>query len=123
MQTIYLENKGKDGFVLKQLPIEAQYSPVYAIATADVNDDGKMDMILAGNNSYTRIKFGRYKANHGVVLLGDGKNNFTYLPQNKSGLNVRGDVRSMQIIQSKNNSKIIFGVNDDSVKVAILNHN
>ena len=117
MQTIYLENKGKDSFVLKQLPIEAQYAPVYAIATADVNHDGKMDIVLAGNNSYTRIKFGRYKANHGIVLLGDGKNNFTYLSQNKSGLNLRGDIRSMQVIQSKNNLQLIFGVNDDSVKI------
>jgi enediyne biosynthesis protein E4 len=94
--------------------------PVYAIATADINHDGKMDMVLAGNNSFTRIKFGRYKANNGVVLLVDGKNNFTYLPQNKSGLNVRGDVRSMQIIQSKNNMQLIFGVNDDSVKITTL---
>ncbi len=115
MQSIYLENEG-NGFVVKPLPIEAQYSPVYAIGVADVNHDGNADMILAGNNSWTRIKFGRYRANHGVLLLGDGKGNFTYVPQFKSGLNVRDDIRSMQVIHSKNNLKIIFGANDSFVE-------
>lgn len=76
MQTVYLENKGKDGFVLKQLPIEAQYGPVYTIAVADVNHDGKEDVILAGNNAWTRIKFGRYRANHGILLLGGREREF-----------------------------------------------
>ena len=60
METVYLENKGKKGFTLKKLPVEAQYAPVYAITATDVNHDGKTDLILAGNNSWTRIKFGRY---------------------------------------------------------------
>ena len=122
MQTVYLENKGKNGFILKPLPVEAQYAPVYAIITTDINNDGKKDLILAGNNSWTRIKFGRYSANHGMVFLNDGKNNFTYLPQNKSGLNVRGDVKSMQIIGSGKNRQLIFGINDDSVKTYRLNY-
>ncbi|MEO6218791.1 MAG: VCBS repeat-containing protein, partial [Ginsengibacter sp.] len=116
MQTVYLENKGKDGFVLRQLPIEAQYSPVNAIAVADINHDGKNDLILAGNNSWTRIKFGRYRANHGILLLGDGKGNFEYVVQSQSGLNVREDIRSMQLINSKNSLKLIFGANNSSIK-------
>ena len=116
MQTVYLENKGKDGFVIKPLPIEAQYSPVYAIGIADVNHDGNKDIILAGNNAWTRIKFGRYRANHGVLLLGDGKGNFTYVSQFKSGLNLRDDIRSMQIIHSKKNIKVLFGANDTFIK-------
>jgi hypothetical protein len=115
METVYLENRGKEGFVLKKLPMEVQYAPVYAIAATDVNHDGKMDMILAGNNSWTRIKFGRYRANHGIVLLGDGKGNFQYLPQALSGLNIRADIRSMQIIRSKEKEILIAGANDSPV--------
>ncbi|MEO8109050.1 MAG: VCBS repeat-containing protein [Ginsengibacter sp.] len=120
MQTTYLENKG-NAFVVKLLPIEAQYSPVYAISIADVNNDGNADMILAGNNAWTRIKFGRYSANHGVLLLGDGKGSFTYVPQFKSGLNVRGDIRSMQVIHVKNKLKIVFGANDSFTETYELN--
>jgi enediyne biosynthesis protein E4 len=112
MQTIYLENKGKQGFVIRPLPKEAQYAPVFAISTLDINHDGKMDMVLAGNNSWTRIKFGRYRANHGVLLLGDGKGNFSYVPQWQSGLNLRYDIRSSEIIQMDGSCLLLFGAND-----------
>jgi len=58
----------------------------------------KKTWFLSGNNASTRIKFGRYRANHGVVLLGDGKGNFSYLGQQKSGLSIRNDIRSAAII-------------------------
>ena len=112
MQTVYLENKGTAGFAMHPLPLAAQYSPVYGIAAEDVNGDGKKDIILAGNNTWTRIKFGRYSANHGVVLLGDGNGNFNYVSQQQSGLNIRGNVRSLQLINNGKTKSIIVGVND-----------
>jgi hypothetical protein len=104
------------------LPLEAQYAPVYAIATEDVNGDGKKDILLAGNNTWTRIKFGRYSANHGVLLLGDGKGNFAYVPQWRSGLQLRGNVRGIQKIKtSNNNTEFILGVNDSPATILDLN--
>ena len=70
--------------------------------------------MLTGNNTWTRIKFGRYSANHGVLLLGDGKGGFTYVPQAKSGLNIRGNVRSLKLIRSGKTQRIIAGVNDSN---------
>ncbi len=113
MQTVYLENRGNEGFVLHALPLEAQYAPVYGIVAADVNKDGKKDLLLAGNNTWTRIKFGRYSANHGVLLLGDGKGNFTYVPQTQSGLNIRSNVRSLKLLTRGHKQRVIIaGVND-----------
>ncbi|MEZ4905441.1 MAG: hypothetical protein R2822_28595 [Spirosomataceae bacterium] len=117
MQTLYLENNHGKEFIAHPLPLEAQTSPVYAIIADDFNKDGKMDMLLGGNNSWTRIKFGRYNANHGVVLLGNGKGSFDYLPQFKSGLTLRGDVKAMKEITTTKGKSIIVGVND---KTAIL---
>jgi len=114
MQTVYLENKGSKGFALHILPLPAQYSPVYGIVTADINADGKKDILLAGNNTWTRIKFGRYSANHGVLLLGDGKGGFTYASQAESGLNIRGNVRSLRLIKSRRSQNIIAGINDSN---------
>jgi hypothetical protein len=114
MQTVYLENQGSKGFALHTLPLQAQYSPVYGIATTDINGDGKKDILLAGNNTWTRIKFGRYSANHGVVLLGDGKGDFTYATQTASGLNIRGNVRSVRLIKVGKSQSIIAGINDSN---------
>ena len=117
MRTVYLENDGSKGFVMRPLPAEAQFSPAYAITSTDINHDGKKDLILAGNNSWTRIRYGRYEANHGLLLLGNGKGGFVTVPQFKSGLNVRGDVRS--VIQLNNN--LIFGINGQGAKVYSVN--
>jgi len=108
METIYLENTGKE-FIVHHLPPEAQYAPVYGIVAADFNGDNKKDILLAGNNSWTRVKFGRYSANHGTLLSGDGKGNFMYIPQDKSGLKINGNTRNAALI---NENKIVLGIND-----------
>jgi len=87
-----------------------------AIAAMDINKDGKKDLVLAGNNTFTRIKFSRYDANHGVVVLGDGKGGFSYLPQWQSGLHLDGNVRSVEIF----GNRIIFGLNDSNPVTYLL---
>jgi len=115
LSSIWLENRGDSGLLPKQLPSEAQYGPVYAIAATDVNGDGNPDLVLAGGNQWTRIRFGRYRANHGVLLLGDGKGNFHYLPQDRSGLQLRDDVRG--VVDIGTSKQLIFGVNDGPAAV------
>ena len=112
METVYLENQSNRGFIKRELPQEAQYAPVHGIAVEDFNNDGHLDILMAGNNSWTRIKFGRYSANHGVLLLGNGKGKFNYVSQARSGLNLKGNVRDLQIVRSKNSFKLIAGIND-----------
>jgi len=119
--TLYLQNDGEKGFSKKPLPVQAQYAPVYAITSLDANKDGKKDLLLAGNNSWTRIRFGRYSANHGIILIGDGKGNFSYASQAQSGLNVRGDVRSVLQLQTGKAKSIIFGMNDAPLKSYRIN--
>ncbi len=111
LTTIYLENMGKT-FAKRELPVEVQFSPVFAIAVADLNKDGNLDIVMAGNNSKNRIYLGRDDANHGQVLLGNGKGNFTYLSPQKSGLKLRGDTRSILVERDR----LLFGINGSSVK-------
>jgi len=66
---------------------------VYKIVAADLNNDHATDLVLLGNNDYPRLKIGKVDANFGVVLMNDGKGNFSYLPQQQSGLRITGDVR------------------------------
>jgi len=111
MESVVLENQGKQ-FLLHKLPIEAQVAPLYGITSLDVNHDGKKDLLLAGNNSWTRIKFGRYTADHGILLTGDGKYHFTCVPEVKSGLQIRGDVRSVATVKNREKMQIIVGINN-----------
>lgn len=59
------------------LPVQAQYSPVYTITELDYDHDGNGDLLLCGNITHTRIRFGKYDANCGVLLKGDGKGHYT----------------------------------------------
>jgi hypothetical protein len=110
-QTSYLENKGGT-FTFRNLPVEAQFAPVYAIGSVDLNGDGHLDVLLGGNLEKTRVFTGKYDANYGIALLGDGKGSFTYLPQPKSGLSLRGDIRDMTMLAGKEGRKVVFWVNN-----------
>ena len=112
LATCYFE-RGTDGrFHKKSLPIEAQFSPVFTITALDYNKDGNIDLLLCGNIHHARLRFGNYDANYGMLLKGDGKGNFTYINQQKSGFKLRGDVRSV----INTNNKFLFGINQEEVK-------
>ncbi|WP_416837108.1 VCBS repeat-containing protein [Flavobacterium sp. ZT3R17] len=110
-ETSWFENKNGT-FIPHSLPMQANYAPVYAIAIADYNHDGKNDILLGGNIEKTRIKIGKIDANYGVLLTGDRKGNFTYMPQLSSGLNVKGCVKDIIFIESKSEKKVLFSINN-----------
>ena len=95
MQTACFINQGNGKLKMSGLPREAQYSPVHAMEIIDYNLDGHSDLLLFGNNSYFKIRLGKFDANYGTLLKGDGKGNFEYVPQSQSGFEVWGDVRSV----------------------------
>ncbi|MGB3802117.1 MAG: VCBS repeat-containing protein, partial [Lewinella sp.] len=89
---------GMDGkFKLAQLPIEAQYAPVYASCSVDATGDGIPDIILGGNEVRARLRYGSSDANAGTLLRGKGDGTFEYVPQSSSGLRFTGSVRSLAL--------------------------
>jgi len=112
-ETTYFENDN-GVFKAKHLPLQANFFPVYAINTGDFDHDGKTDILLAGNVDHTRIKIGKIDAGYGVLLKGDGKGNFEYIPQLKSGLSVKGCTRDIIRLNGKNGDRVIFAVNNQS---------
>ena len=111
MSTTCFISSASGKFTIQELPKEVQYSPVYTIDQMDFNNDGKTDLLLCGNNSHTKIRLGKFDANYGLLLAGDGKGNFNYIKQNESGFNISGDVRSCIQI----NDKIYFGINSKNL--------
>jgi enediyne biosynthesis protein E4 len=112
-ETTYFENNN-GVFEAKKLPLQANFSPVYAISTGDFDKDGKRDIILAGNTDHARIKIGKIDAGYGVLLKGDGKGHFEYVPQLKSGLNVSGCTRDIIGISGKKGDRLVFAVNNQA---------
>ena len=109
-ETCLFENMGK-GFIVRKLPIQAQYAPVCAIVVEDIDKDGKKDILLCGNQSKFRLRIGKIDANHGVLLKGKGKLNYEYQTPAESGLWLRGDVRDIKHV----GKSFIFSVDDGKV--------
>jgi enediyne biosynthesis protein E4 len=113
-QTTYFENNNGH-FIAHTLPLEANMSPVEAIATGDYNHDGHQDILLGGNIDQTRIKIGKMDANYGTLLIGDGKGDFQYVSQIESGLSIKGCIRAIQpITTAAKTQMLLIGRNNDT---------
>jgi hypothetical protein len=112
LATAYFESTPSGKLKEKELPIQAQYSPVYTITSFDYDSDGHKDLLLCGNVYQSRIRFGRYDANHGILLKGNGKGKFDYVPEQQSGLKIKGDVRSVITI----NNTLFVGINQQKMR-------
>jgi hypothetical protein len=120
--TVYLENKGNNQFEPSPLPRSAQLSPIYGIQSGDYNRDGNLDLILAGNFFGSRIRFGRYDANKGLLLLGDGHGHFEEMHNIQSGFLINGEVRDIAIINSTSAKEmLIFVLNNQPAKLYEIN--
>ncbi|KAA5549138.1 VCBS repeat-containing protein [Adhaeribacter rhizoryzae] len=114
----YIQNNGNGKFSLKPLPVQAQFSPVYGMMAADYNQDGNLDLLLAGNSYAPETGMGYYDASYGTFLSGNGKGNFSPVSLKKSGFNVPGDAKSMAcLVAAGNQPLMLVGVNKDSLKV------
>jgi hypothetical protein len=112
LETGYFESGQGSRFHQKKMPLQAQFSPVFTITVLDYDKDGNQDVLLCGNISHARLRFGKYDANYGQLFKGDGKGNFTYINQAQSGLNIWGDVRSAVIVDRT----VLVGINQKGIK-------
>ena len=120
LETTLFENK--DGkFYPVQIPLQAQFSPVYKIVVKDFNKDGYHDLLLLGNNDYCRLKMGKMDANFGIVLMNDSKGNFNYASNAETGLLIPGDTKDALIVTINGMSYLLAGVNNSSLLTYKLN--
>ena len=94
-QTSYIQNLGNGKFKMQALPALAQMAPVMAMIAEDINNDGSLDIILCGNDFGNEVLNGRYDAMNGLVLLGNGKGNFTSQTIMQSGIYIPGNARAL----------------------------
>ena len=122
-ETSILINDGTGKFTRLALPVQAQTSPIRAVLTGDYNDDGRVDILLAGNFYDVLSELGRYDANYGLLLLGSGKGpdgnpTFAATKPEQTGFFVRGQVRQMRTMRSAGGRDlVIVAKNNDKAQV------
>lgn len=106
-------NDGNGSFTLVPLPDEAQLAPVYGILPRDIDGDGALDLLLAGNFDGFKPEIGRASESRGLVLRGDGKGGFTPLSSAASGFVVPGQSRDVQRVRTRGGDLIVVARNND----------
>ncbi|CAM4186109.1 VCBS repeat-containing protein [Zobellia nedashkovskayae] len=112
LSSIIVINNGDFTFQTKELPVTAQLSTIYGIATDDFDKDGDMDIVLGGNLYNVKPEAGRYDATYGVYLENKGNMNFESVPNGK-GLKVNGEIRDLIVDQNR----LILSRNNDSLVI------
>ena len=112
MRSIVLWNLGGGSFSMDVLPTKVQMSQVLAIHHSDVNEDGISDLILGGNQSSVKPELGSNLANTVSVLLGRENRKFSIVPENQTGLNHNGELRSIQTVNFSDGMALILAKNN-----------
>jgi len=106
-------NDGRGHFSIKKLPTAFELSSINAIKVMDINNDGYLDIIAAGNFFDLLPQFCRLDASYGHVLLNDKKGNFFEMPLSKTGLDLNGQTRDILSLKYKKEDCIIFLENNE----------
>jgi hypothetical protein len=112
-----LRNNCNWNFSWEPFPVQAQFSPVHAIETVDIDGDARVEILLAGNFFDVLPELGRYDACYGVVLQEKENGGFEVLLPEQSGFFMKGQVRKMRLIKCGDKDRIIIAKNNDHVQV------
>jgi hypothetical protein len=105
-------NNGNGTFAVKRLPTRAQLSSINVICPADINSDGKPDLVTGGNLFSFPPQFGRLDASYGDVLINNGKGDFAPVQNALSGINIRGEVKDIKQMSVKGEKRFLFTQNN-----------
>lgn len=114
-RSILLINKGAGKFEFSYLPDEAQLFPILKTAFLDVNNDGLEDAILGGNIYETEVETPRLDAFSGLILIADGKNGYSPIPYQRSGIAMNGNIKDLMVLKTKKNQGLVAAQNNGQI--------
>ena len=93
-----LWNEGNNAVTGEQMPMKAQVAPMNDVIIEDLNNDGRPDLLLAGNMYQTEVETPRYDAGTGLILLSSPDRQLVPLPISQTGFYAPGDVKDLATI-------------------------
>jgi len=118
LASVLLMNAAGKHFSMSKLPYQLQWAPVFSFITGDFNDDGKTDIVAAGNFYGTVPYEGRYDAMLPLLLLQQEKLHFTPIGPIQSGLETIAEARDLKMIQlAGKRTAYLMAVNNGKIAV------
>ena len=107
---------GTNGYDIIELPLQAQFSPIYSLMIGDFDNDGIKDLIAGGNQYFVKPQFGRQDASHGWFFKGI-LNGGQFIFQQGQDLHVSGQIRDIEYIEVNNDKFILFAKYDNELEI------
>jgi hypothetical protein len=128
----YCRNNGNGKFTLIPLPFMAQLSALNGMVAEDFDGDGNLDVAINTNDFRADLNAGQYDALNGLVLKGDGTDNFVPLSILQSGIFIQGNGKALAALRSKSGKLLlaasqnrgplkIFELKNESIQIPIAN--
>jgi hypothetical protein len=114
--SVFLHNDGGGEFSLSILPNSAQIAPLKAIIVHDVDGDGWLDLIGAGNLYDAEPNTPRADAGNGLWAKGDGHGHFTPVPPSESGFLAPLNVTGLVLINTPTGKVLLVANAGDSLQ-------
>jgi len=118
--SVYLHNDGAGKFSPHALPNAAQIAPIRGMVATDVDGDGNLDLIVAGNLYEAEPNTARADAGNGLWLKGDGKGHFTPVSPVESGLLAPLDVSGLALLNTQFGRTLIVANTADSLQSIVI---
>jgi hypothetical protein len=114
--SMYFHNDGNGKFSASPLPNLAQIAPIKAIIPTDVDGDGHLDVIVAGNIYDAEPNTPRADAGNGLWLKGDGRGRFTPVRPSESGFLAPLNVDGLALVNTPVGRLVIVANTGDSLQ-------
>ena len=115
--SVYLHNDGNGTFSVSPLPNLAQIAPIRSIIVHDVDGDGHLDLIVAGNLYDAEPNTPRADAGNGLWLKGDGHGHFSPVPPSESGFLAPLNVSGLALVNTPAGKLVIVANTGNSLQV------
>ena len=109
------ENK-KGIFIQHELPVEAQFSPIFdAEVWTDDSQQGTKKILLVGNDNAFEVFTGPKNASEGVVITIDNQFNMNVLDQKETGFRVPFSGKHMEKLKISDRNLLLISQNNEKL--------
>ncbi len=119
LETTLWINDGKGKLTIQAIPAEIQQAPIYALEKIST-PEGKIQLILGGNQSRIKPELGSQMGSYGWVLEPKSNGQWEVLLPAQSGLFIPGEVRDYQQLLLKNKPYLLaIRINENPIAFEI----